>query len=148
MRIQIKKRSLDIPLPLPYMNIVITSRPEPYYLLVESKGDLHTKADLVKQSQLIHEEIIKHKAKKILVYETETSFPLDLFPYYELVKFYLDNFPGDIRMNKIAIVISEKYEKMARFWETVCTNRGLQYFAFTSFQKAHDWLVNETAQSR
>ena len=130
------------------MNIVITSRPEPHYLLVESKGDLYTKADLVKQSQLIHEEIIKHKAKKILVHETETSFPLDLFPYYELVKFYLDNFPGDIRMNKIAIVISEEYEKMARFWETVCINRGLQYFAFTSFQKAHDWLVNETTPSK
>lgn len=130
------------------MNIVITSRPEPYYLLVESKGEMFTKGDLIKQSQLIHQEIVKHKAKKILVNEPDTKFPLDLFPYYELVQFYLDHFPGDIRLNKIAIVISEEYEKMARFWETVCINRGLQYFAFTSFQKAHDWLVNETTPSK
>ena len=127
------------------MNIVITSRPEPGYLLVESSGELFTREDLVKQSRLIHDEIIKHRAKKILVDEVATKFPLELFPYYELVKFYLDNFPPDIRQFKIAIVIAKDYEKMARFWETVCTNRGLQYFAFTSFQKAQDWLTNETS---
>jgi len=126
------------------MNIVITSRPEPEYLLVESKGVLFTKDDLVMQSKLIHEEIIKHKAKKILVNEPDTKFPLELFPYYELVKFYVDNFPPEMRLNKIAVVIAQDYEKMARFWETVCNNRGFQYFAFTSFQKAHDWLLNET----
>ena len=124
------------------MNIRITSYPLPEYLLVESMGELHTKNDLIVQSQLIHREIIKHKARKILVNETKTLFPLDLFPYYELVKFYLDNFPGDIRQNRIAIVIADEYEKMARFWETVCLNRGLQYLAFTSFQKAHDWLTS------
>lgn len=126
-----------------FMNIVITSRPEPSYLLVESTGEMFTKDDLVRQSQLIHEEIVKHKAKKVLVNEPGTKFPLELLPYYELVKFYVDNFPPGIRRYKIAIVIAAEYEKMARFWETVCINRGLQYFAFTSFQEAHDWLLNE-----
>lgn len=129
------------------MNIVITSRPEPGYLLVESRGELFTRDDLLRQSRLIHDEIIKHQAKRILVDEVATKFPLELFPYYELVKFYLDNFPPGIRQFKIAIVIAEDYEKMARFWQTVCTNRGLQYFAFTSFQKAQHWLTNETYQS-
>ncbi len=125
------------------MKIEVTSHPQPGYLLVESRGELHTREDLIKQSQLIHIEIVKHKARKVLVHEPETRFPLDLFPYYELVKFYLDNFPGDSHMNRIAIVIAEEYEKMAKFWETVCTNRGLQYFAFTSFERAHNWLIQE-----
>ncbi len=129
------------------MNIEITSRPETGYLLVESKGELYTREDLIRQSQLIHDEIVKHKARRVLVYEPQTRFPVDLFPYYELVKFYLDNFKGDIRQNRIAIVIGEEYEKMARFWETVCINRGLQYFAFTSLKKAQEWLLKDSNSS-
>jgi hypothetical protein len=123
------------------MNIVITSHPRPEYLLIRSKGELISKDDLIKHSQMIYEEIMKHAAKKILVDDAETIFPLDLFSYYELVEFYLSNFPPDIRFLKIAIVISKEFEAVAGFWETVCVNRGLQYFAFTSFQDAHDWLV-------
>lgn len=125
------------------MNIIITSHPGPEYLLIESKGELISKDDLKMHGQMIYDEIMKYAAKRILVNEPETSFPTDLFSYYELVEFYLNSFPPEIRFLKIAVVISEEFEKVAGFWETVCVNRGLQYFAFTSFRKAHEWLVNE-----
>jgi hypothetical protein len=123
------------------MNIIITSFNKPEYLLIESKGELSNKEDLVKHSEMIYEEVRKYGAKKALIDEPGTRLPVSLFSYYEAVEFYLNGLPPDIRSLKIAVVIAKEYKEMAGFWETVCVNRGLQYFAFTSFQDAHDWLV-------
>jgi hypothetical protein len=90
---------------------------------------------------MIYEEFRKHDAKKVLIDEPGTKLPVSLFSYYEAVEFYLSSLPPDIRSLKIAVVIAKEYKEMAGFWETVCVNRGLQYFAFTSFQDAHNWLI-------
>ena len=124
------------------MDITITSQNKKEYLLIESKGSLETKEDLLKHSQLLYDEIIMHGAKKILVDEPQTHFPLDLFLYFDLVKNYIDSFPPDIRSLKIAIVIAEEYREIGDSWEALCVSRGLQYFAFTSFEEAIDWLLD------
>ena len=123
------------------MNITITSQNKKEYLLIESKGLIKTKEDLFMHSRMINDEIMKHDSKKILINEPETHFPLELFPYFGLVKEYVDNFPPEIRFLKIAIVVSDEYKEVADSWETLCVSRGLQYFAFTSFQEASDWLL-------
>lgn len=123
------------------MNFTITSQNKSDYLLIESKGRIVTKAELFKHSQLVHEEIIRYDNKKILVYEPELHFPQDLFSYLALVHNYIDNFPPDIRLLKIAIVVSAVYEEIAKFWAIACQNRGFPYNGFTSLQEAHTWLT-------
>jgi len=124
------------------MDITITSKTERDYFLIESKGVLKSKEDLCEHAEIIYKEISDHGAKKILIYEPETQFPLGLFTYFDVVHFYLDSLPFEIRFLKIAIVIAKEYKEIADFWETVCVNRGLKYYAFTSFQEAHNWLIN------
>lgn len=123
------------------MNFTISSENRPEYLLIESKGHVVSKADLVKHSQLIYEEISKYNNKKILIYEPEMHFPQDLFAYIALVHDYIDNFPPDIRLLKIAIVVSAEYESPAKFWALACQNRGFDYSAFTSIKEANACLV-------
>ncbi len=124
------------------MDIVITSQNKTEYLLIESKGHLLSKEDLFNHSHMIYEEIIKHAVEKILIYEPETHFPAGLSSYLDLVHHYINNFPPEIRNLRIAVVTSHEYKEIAGFWETACVNRGYRYFAFTSFQDAHDWLIN------
>ncbi len=90
---------------------------------------------------LIFDEVLKHKCSKVLIDEPTTSFPNDMFIYYNVVTHYVDNFPPEIRALKVAVVIGSAYKEMGYFWETVCVNKGLQYFAFTAFEDAHNWLV-------
>ena len=118
------------------MNITITSQNKKEYLLIESKGSLETKEDLFEHSQMLYDEIVKHGSQKILINEVETNFPLELFHYFGLVQNYEDNFPPEIRNLKIAIVVSNDYKDVAASWEALCQSRGLQFFAFTSFQDA------------
>lgn len=124
------------------MEISIKSHKKKDYLLIEAKATLETKEDLLSQSQMIFEEITKNGFKKILIEETETKFPIDLFPYFDLVKNYVEEFPHEIRQLKIAIVIAKEYKEIADSWETLCVSRGLNYHAFTSFGEAEQWLLN------
>ena len=118
------------------MNIVITARNEKDYLLIESTGTITTKEELFTHSQMLHDEITRHGAQKILINEPETHFPLELFHYFGLVQNYADNFPPEIYQLKIAIVVATEYKEVAASWEALCISRGLQFFAFVSFQDA------------
>ncbi len=118
------------------MNVTITTSPKEDYLLIESKGTVETMEGLLAHSQLIWAEISKYDFKKILVNEPEIILPLDLAPYFNLVKNYVDSFPPEIYDAKIAVVFSEKYKEVLSSWESLCQSRGLQYFVFTSFEDA------------
>ncbi len=123
------------------MDITITSKNKKEYLLIESKGHIETKEDLFAQSQMMYDEITKHGATKVLINEPETYFPPDLFHYFGLVQNYTDNYPPEIRNLKIAIVVSDECKEVTTSWAALCQSRGLQYFAFTSFQDAVDCLL-------
>ena len=125
------------------MDIIITAENTKDYLLVTSKGTLRSQEDLFKEAQLVYEEVLKYDAKKILVNQLETTLPLSLFNYYNLVNHYISNFPPDIRSLKAASVIAPQYEAIANFWETVCNNRGYLYKAFTSLKDAQHWLIQQ-----
>ena len=124
-----------------HMAISITSEDKKEYLLIVSIGTLVTKEDLFKHAETIYAEIAKSKKQKILIEETETILPLSLFSYPDLVTYYQEHLPFEIRFLKIAVITSEKYKSVGDFWETVCNNKGFQYFAFTDFQSAHNWLT-------
>lgn len=124
------------------MNIEINIRVTPEYLLVESKGEIKSENDLQEHCKIIFDEILRHDKKKVLINETDTTFPNEILMYYNLVNFYINNFPPRIKTLKIATVLCKDYKEIGDFWETVCVNQGLTFFAFTTLEEAHEWLVN------
>jgi hypothetical protein len=125
------------------MNVTIAAQKRDGYLFIESKGTLENIDELMAHSRMIYEEITKHDFKKILVYEPETSLPLDLVPHFKLVQSYIEQYPPDIRELTIAVVVADNYKEVAATWETICQSRGLQYFVFTSLEDAVNCLLEE-----
>ncbi|MEO6905662.1 MAG: hypothetical protein ABI148_04830 [Ginsengibacter sp.] len=125
------------------MNISITSQKRNGYLFIESKGTIENVDELMAHSRMIYDEISKHDLKKILIYEPETSLPLDLVAHFNLVKNYIEQYPPDIREFTIAVVVAEAFKEVASTWETICQSRGLQYFVFTSLEDAINCLIEE-----
>ena len=125
------------------MNVTIAAQKRDGYLFIESKGTLENIDELMAHSRMIYEEITKHDFKKILVYEPETSLPLDLVPHFKLVQSYIEQYPPDIRELTIAVVVADNYKEVAATWETICQSRGLQYFVFASLEDAVNCLVEE-----
>jgi hypothetical protein len=124
------------------MNITITSEYKKEYLFIESKGVVETKEDLFRHCDLVFTEINKYDVKKILIYEPETEFPLEIYPYFDLINHYINSFPPEIRLLKIAVVTAEKFKEVAETWESLCVSRGFRYYAFTSLKEAEEWLIN------
>ena len=125
------------------MNVTFTTYPKEEYLLIESKGTIETMEGLLAHSQAVWEKIHNHDFKKVLINDLETSFPLELTLYFNLVKNYVVSFPPEIFDVKIAVVFSEKYKEVISSWETLCQSRGLQYFVFTSLEDAIHFLTSE-----
>lgn len=123
------------------MDLTITSHPKEHYLLIESKGKLNTSEDLLVQSQLVFAEIIKYDYKKILLNETKTELPLNLAPYFDLVKNYSESVKPEVRTVKVVVVVSKRYKEVVSSWETICHSRGLHFYIFTSFKKAEKYLL-------
>jgi hypothetical protein len=123
------------------MNITIDAENRSDYLYIVSKGDVKSAEDLAIHANLIHDEFLKYNPKKILLYEMETNFLLGLSTYIEITSHYDDNFIDDMKFIKIAAIIQKKYKNIGDFWETVCTNRGFDYRAFTDPEEAEQWLL-------
>lgn len=125
------------------MEITITPEKKKEYLLVESKGVIETREDLLGHARLVYDEITKVDAKKILVDLLETQLLQELSPYFDLVKSYIEISPPEVRTLKIAVVVDKRYDEIAASWESLCVSRGLQYFAFTSVDEARHWLISQ-----
>jgi hypothetical protein len=123
--------------------MIITSENNAEYLLIRSVAKLKNEDDLIKHAMLVYEEYKKYNNKKVVLDGLETEFPLDLFPYYDLVQFYIEKFPPEVREIRLACVISTEYARIGKFWETASGNRGFQYRAFISIREAEEWLMEE-----
>jgi hypothetical protein len=125
------------------IEIILESQNKGEYLLITSKGTLNTKEELVTHSQMVFDEIIKHGATHVLVNNVKTHFPVELFPYFGLVKGYAEDYPPEIRALQIAVVTAPEYKEVAASWETLCQSRGLHFYAFTSLEDARAWLLEK-----
>lgn len=123
--------------------MTITSQNNADYLLIRSVASLKNENDLIQHAILVFDEYKKYGNKKVVLDGLETGFPSDLFPYYDLVQFYIEKFPPEVREIKLACVISPEYTRIGKFWETTSNNRGFRYRAFTSLREAEEWIMEE-----
>jgi len=117
------------------MSTKFSSRKEGDLLIIETSGAIKEKGwiELTKQ---LYGEITKHECTRIIINHLKLEFPTDLLEYVDLEKFYAENFPSQIRLLKLAVVVHPKYKEIGDFWETYCHNRGFYYKAFTSMEDA------------
>ena len=123
------------------MSFTISSANKNDHLFLRSVGVVEDTQDVIKHAEAVYGEITKYHQKKILIDDRETRWPSNLFSYYEQVAFFSQNFPPEIRLLKIAIVLPSESEEVGKFWETLCVNIGFNYHAFTSIEKAYQWLI-------
>ena len=120
------------------MDAKMSSHQEEDYLLIKTSGTIKSWIEFSKQ---LYEEITKFDCKMIVIDHMELEFPTCLTDYCELVNFYAQNLPFDIRLWKLAVVSDPKYKAIADFWETYCHNRGYRYKAFICMEDAVAWIT-------
>jgi hypothetical protein len=126
------------------MEARISSQKDGRSLLIKTSGTIDSWIDFTKQ---LYKEIKKYDCEVIVIDHMELEFPSYMIDYCDLVHFYAENLPFDIRLLKLAVVVDPKYKAIADFWETYCHNRGFRYKAFASMEDACAWIDQQWKQA-
>jgi hypothetical protein len=78
--------------------------------------------------------------KKVIIDEQKTQFPRSLEYATELVKFFSETFPDEIRFWKIALVAASNFKAILDFWEFQANKMGYGYKVFSSIEEARKFL--------
>jgi hypothetical protein len=123
----------------------MSSSLETGYLLIKISGSIADLEEMKLLTRQIYDEVMKYGSKKVVVDQTENQ-PLDsLVSQIELVEFYSEEFPTEIRHLKIAIVTDSKNKRIAGFWETYAFNRGYPFQVFYSMDDALEFISGRSS---
>lgn len=123
------------------MNITISSRVEDNYLLIKASGSIVEIKEYKMLQKRYYDEIMKFGYKKIIVDESEMLLPKSLMAQDELVEFFSNEFPEEIKEWKLAAVMAEDYIIIAKYWEHQVNSNGYCGFkVFTSIEEARIYL--------
>lgn len=124
------------------MNVVITSNIEDDYLLIKASCIVSDLTDYNFLMDKFYEEIMKYKKRKVLVDMREVKYPVSPMLASESVSYVSKTFPDEIKVLKIAGVVSSNFKVIADFWEFQAIENGMNYKVFTSIEEAHNYLQN------
>ena len=122
------------------MDIAMSSSLVDDYLLIKITGRIETLDDMKSITRQMYDEIIKHERMKVIVDQTENTTTDSLANQIELVKFYSEEFPLEVKRLKAAVVTDSKNKRIAGFWETYASNRGFPFKVFYSMEDAREYM--------
>mgnify|MGYP001563976617 CR=1 FL=1 len=120
--------------------------PQEEYLYIKSEGIDESLAEHKKYNLEMYQSIKQYPLDRILVDEQDVTYSNTLMDMYDLAHFYDQEMPVEARLLRLALVVSEKYEKLASFWEVVCQNLGYQFKVFFSIENAKSWLLDKKTE--
>jgi hypothetical protein len=122
------------------MAITISSNLEADYLLIKVSGSIADMKEMMLLTKQIYDEITKYDSRKVVIDQTENQPPNSLVYQANLVDFYSEEFPVEVRHLKLAIVTDIKNKRIADFWETYAHNRGYRFRVFYSMDDARKFI--------
>ena len=120
--------------------------PQEDFLYIKADGINENLAEHKKYNLEMYQSIKQYPFDRILVDELEVTYSNTIMDMYDLAHFYDQEMPVEARLLRLALVVREKYEKLASFWEVVCQNLGYQFKVFFSIENAKSWLLERKAE--
>jgi hypothetical protein len=125
------------------MAIQFEVMPREDFLYIRAEGVAESLADHKQYNLAMYQSIKQYPISRVLVDELGVTYSNTLMDIYDLAHFYDQEMPVEARLLRLALVVREKYEKLASFWEVVCQNLGYQFKVFFSVEKAKSWLLEK-----
>lgn len=125
------------------MPVNITSRQEKDYLLIKASGSIENVEELKDFSSRLYEEGVKYNTRNVVIDEMQMQLTTPIVHQSELINFYTQNLPPEIKLYRIAVAVDPKYREIADFWELYGTNRGYHWKGLTSLKEAINWIESQ-----
>ena len=122
------------------MPVEISAQQHQEYLLIRASGVLENLEALKDFSVQLYEQAIKYDTQKVVIDEMQLQLTNSITDQVELIQYYTQNLPAEIRNYKVAVAVDPQYRDIAEFWNLYGTNRGYRWQGFTALEKAIDWI--------
>ena len=122
------------------VNVLITSNIENDYLLIKASCRVNDLTDYNFLMNKFYEEIMKYEKRKVLVDMREVKYPVSPMLATDSVSYVSKTFSNEIKVLKIAGVVSSNFKVIADFWEFQAIENGMDYKVFTSIEEAHNYM--------
>ena len=123
------------------MDVTIISKIENDYLMIKSSGSVVGIDEYILLQERYYNEIVSYGFTEIIVDESEMELPPSIMAQDEIVKFFSDELPEEIKRWKIAAVLPNNYIEIARYWELQANKNGYySYKVFTSVDDARQFI--------
>lgn len=118
----------------------ISAHQENHYLPIKASGIIESLEELKDFSTALYAEGIKYDTRNVVIDEMQLQLTTSVVHQCELINFYSESLPPQIKQYKIAVAVDPKYRELAEFWELYGSNRGYPWKGFTSLENALDWI--------
>ena len=122
------------------MNVTNSFKEENDYLLIESSGSIADIEEYQLHTKRHVDEIMKYGIKKIIVDESKIQWAKSLLLQSDIVDFYSDELPEEMRFWKVACVVDSEFIDIVKFWEFKANQSGYNYKAYTSIEEARKFM--------
>jgi hypothetical protein len=119
------------------MNVVVSAKPENEYLLIKVSGIITNEEEHRLLTKRFYLEIKGHNSNKTIIDVSETSFPHSFEFLNDIVEFYSEELPEEVKYWKIAVVDESSYRELGKYWEFMANRQGFMgYKVFSSMKEA------------
>lgn len=124
------------------MNVNLSVKPENEYLLINVSGVINNQEENILLTKRFYHEITKHNSKNTIIDISETSFPHSIQFLNDIVTFYSEELPEDVKCWKIAVVDESSYLELVKYWEFAANQKGYTgYRVFPSIHEAQEYIT-------
>ena len=123
------------------MDLTLSTKKEEDFLLAKASGKIADSDELQLFTKRFYDEIVKYGFERIVIDVSKVDFPISLQLHDDIVSFYKEELPPEIRFFKIAVVDESSYKEIGKYWEFVAKQKGFdKYKVFFSMQEAHEFI--------
>ena len=121
------------------MGVVVSVKPEEEYLLITVSGIIKNEEEHRSLTKRLYLEIKGHSPSNIII--DETSFPHSFEFLNDIVRFYSEELPEEVKYWKIKVIDESSYLELGRYWQFIANQQGfMNYEVFSSMREAQTSL--------
>lgn len=126
----------------------ITSRAEGDYLLIVASGKIVSNKEYRSLLKRYCEEIATSGLTKVLIDERDVEYVPSFFPQVDIVRYYSSGeLPEEFATWRLVCVGAPDAFDFYVFWESLAQRSGYDHWAFTSMDKAREFLAGSGVDS-
>jgi len=119
------------------MNVVVSVNPENEYLFIKVSGIITNQVEHRLLTERFYLEIKEHGSNNTIIDVSETSFPHSFEFLNDIVEFYSEELPDEVKYWKIAVVDESSYRELGKYCEFIANQQGFMgYKVFSSMKEA------------